>query len=275
MLRRRRREPTRAHAGAVPRGLARCLPLLLAALAIALVGCIRAEIAIKVNEDGSGAVTVLAAFDQDAFESLADDFGDGATPELPSFDDLAATDLPEGVSIEEYDEDGFTGVRSTFPFAATDDIASVVDEVLSDADSDGTFGADSAFESFELRREGEGWRFEATAAPLNDALDGAEALGLGGAIFDLLFDDASFEIKVELPGDVIEHNADRMDGNTLVWELELTGSEPRQLLAVTGVGEGGGGFNVVAALLVFAVLIVAVGGVVWFWSQTRSASGGV
>ena len=159
MLRRRRREPTRAHAGAVPRGLARCLPLLLAALAIALVGCIRAEIAIKVNEDGSGAVTVLAAFDQDAFESLADDFGDGATPELPSFDDLAATDLPEGVSIEEYDEDGFTGVRSTFPFAATDDIASVVDEVLSDADSDGTFGGQLRVRELRTAPRGRGLAF--------------------------------------------------------------------------------------------------------------------
>ena len=218
---------------------------------------------------------MLAAFDQEAFESIADELGDGATPELPSFDDLAEVDLPEGVSIEEYDEDGFTGVRSTFPFAATDDIASVVDEVLSDTEPDGTFGANTAFESFELGREGEGWRFEATAAPLNDALEGGDALGLGGPIFDLLFEEASFEIKVELPGDVIEHNADRIDGNALVWELELTGSEPRQLLAVTGVDEGGGGFNVVAALLVAAVLIAVVGGVVWFLSQTRSASGGV
>lgn len=240
-----------------------------------LSGCIRAEISIKVNEDGSGEVSILAAFDREAFEELAEDFGDGATSEFPSFNDLDDTNLPEGARVEEYEEDGFTGARVTIPFGAGDDIASAVSEILSESGGDGLVGGtDSTFDDFTLRREGEGWRFDATAAPLNDAGDGEDALGLGGPIFDLLFEDASFEIKLELPGDVIEHNADRIDGDTLVWELSFTDDEPRQLMALTGE-DGGGGFNLVLAIVVLGSIALVVAGVVWFLSQTRAASGGV
>jgi hypothetical protein len=253
----------------------RGLSLLLAAVALLLVGCIRAEVSIKVNDDGSGEVSVLAAFDEEAFETLAEDFGDGATTEIPSFGDIDESDLPEGASIEEYDEDGFTGARVTIPFEASDDIAATINEILSESGGDGFIGGtDSTFEDFSLQREGEGWRFEATAAALNDAADGEDALGLGGPIFDLLFDDASFEIKIELPGDVIEHNADRIDGDTLVWELGLADDEPRQLMALTGADDGGG-FNLVIAVVVLAVIGAVVAGVLWFLAQTRNASGGV
>ena len=255
--------------------------LLLAAVALILVGCIRAEISIKVNEDGSGEVSVLAAFDVEVFEAFTEDLGGAAgSSELPTFSDIAEADLPPGASVEEYDEDGFTGARLTIPFEATDDIAATVDQALADAgtgDDDGGLltGADNPFEDFQLRREGDGWRFEATAAPVSEGTEGEDAFGLGGAIFDLLLDDASFEIKVELPGDLIEHNADRIDGNTLVWELGLTDTEPRQLLAVTGAAGGDGGFNLVLALVVIALIIAVAAGAAWFFTQTRSASGGV
>jgi hypothetical protein len=253
----------------------RGVSLLLAAVALFLVGCIRAEVSIKVNDDGSGEVSVLAAFDEEAFASLAEDFGDGSTTEVPSFNDLDESDLPEGASVEAYDEDGFTGARVTIPFEASDDIAATINEILSNSGGDGFIGGtDSTFEDFSLRHEGEGWRFEATAAPLNDAADGEDALGLGGAIFDVLFDDASFEIKIELPGDVIEHNADRIDGDTLVWELGLADAEPRQLMALTGADDGGG-FNLVVAIVVLGLIGVVVVGVLWFLAQTRRASGGV
>lgn len=250
--------------------------LFLVAATLLLSGCIRAEISIKVNEDGSGEVSVLAAFDQEAFEDLAEDFGDGATTEVPSFSDLDESNLPPGARVEEYDEDGFTGARVTIPFGAGDDIARTVSEILADSGGDGLVGGnDSTFEDFSLRREGEGWRLDAIAAPLNDAADGEDALGLGGPIFDLLFEDASFEIKVELPGDVIEHNADRIEGDTLVWELSFTDDEPRELMALTGADSGGGGFNLVLAIVVLGLIAVVVAGVVWFLSQTRAASGGV
>ncbi len=65
--------------------------LLLAPLAVLmLTGCIRAEIAIHVNDDGSGTVSVLTAIDGAVLAAFADEGGGGGLGELVGGDDLAA-----------------------------------------------------------------------------------------------------------------------------------------------------------------------------------------
>ena len=239
---------------------ARAFVLLLALAAVALVGCIRAEIAIRVNEDGSGEISVLTAVDAELFGELGAGLGGGE--DVDPFSDLNEADLPPGASVEEYDEDGFTGVRITLPFDPGDDLARSIDQALTQAggdDTDGLVGSDGAFDSFSLVREGEGWRFDATVAPVDDADEGADALG--GALFESLFSEASVEIKLSLPGDLIEHNADRVDGGTLVWELELGSTEPRQIMALSGASDGGS--NALVIVIAVVVLLAIAAGVVW------------
>ena len=260
------------------RGARTLLPLLLVAAALGLVGCIRAEVSIKVNEDGSGVVSALAAFDKEMLEEIAENLGDGVITEVPLFGGIDQADLPDGATVEAYDEGGFTGIRVSIPVEATADIAAAVEDMLSNASSDGVGlpGAmDPLLEDFDLRRTGEGWRFEATVAPFAAGAEGEDSLGLGGAISGLVFAEASFQIKVALPGEVIEHNADRIDGDTLVWELGFAATEPRRLLAVTRTEDGGGGFPLVAVVGVTALVVAGTAAGVWFVSRNRPAANGV
>ena len=268
---------------AAPGRLRRWALLALLASAVVCTGCIRVEIGIRVNDDGSGAISILSALDAEALSTLsaldAEDqraFGedDGGEIESP-FSDLDAADLPPGATVEAYDEDGFIGVRASVPFAAGDDIPDAIEAALSDAGDDlsgelaGTAGL---FERFDLHRDGGGWRFDAVVSPLNqEALSGGDVDALGGAVAAQLLEDATFTIRLELPGDVEEHNADAVDGGALVWSLDLLSDQPRDLMARTG---GGGGVStIVTIVVVIALLIAAVAAIAWSRSRRRSAAG--
>jgi hypothetical protein len=247
---------------ATPRRLP--VALLLGGLALLLAGCFRIEVGIRVNDDGSGALSMLMALDVEAFEQLGggSELGGLDLGENP-FADFDESDLPPGASVEEYEEDGFSGVRLTVPFEADDDIASTIDDLLAstgDGDDDITSlaGGDAAFEEFTLRRDGEGWLFDATVGALNDSeSDDAGAALLGEGLLELLFADASFSVRMALPGEVIDHNADEVDGDELVWNLDLFEDEPRQLRARTGAASGDSNSNTTVIIVVVALLAVA------------------
>ena len=263
---------------AAPGRLRRWALLALLASAVVCTGCIRVEIGIRVNDDGSGTLSILSALDAEALRALGED--GGAEIENP-FSDLDAADLPPGAAVEAYDEDGFIGVRASVPFAAGDDIPDAIEAVLSDGGDDlsgelaGTAGL---FERFDLYRDGGGWRFDAVVSPLNqEALSGGDGDALGVALAEQLLEDASFTIRIELPGDVEEHNADVVDGGALVWSLDLFSDQPRDLMARTSGGGDGGVSTIVTIVVVIALLIAlliaAAAAIVWFRSRRRSAAG--
>jgi len=204
----------------VPR-FGRRLPVaLLAALcAFVLTGCLRVELRFTVEEDGSGVVDMVVAID----ESLL-----AAADESP--DDMLGDvdDLPPGAVVDEYREDGFVGQRIRVPVADMELAA----ESLGSAD-DLTDAAD-----FEFVREGDGWRFTMDVPPLGEDLAGENgdlAAGMTAAIVNT----AEFRVRVSLPGEITEHNADRIENGALVWELDFLDTEPRTLSArsqTAGVG---------------------------------------
>ena len=254
---------------APPARLRRWPLLALLTSVVVLTGCIRVELGIRLNDDGSGDISILSALNTEAMSALGGDLGAETGNPLG---DLDGADLPPGAAVEEYDEDGFVGVRATFPFAAGDDVKDTIDALLSDA-GDGLSGEpaglDGLFERFDLRRDGSGWRFDAVVPPLNpEAPSGGGGSALGGEFAELLLEDASFTIRLELPGDVVEHNADDVDGGALVWSLDFFSDQPRNLTALTGGGGSGGATTTVIAVVV--VVLLAAAAIVWFRSRTRS-----
>ena len=181
------------------------------------------------------------------FLALAED---GATEIENSFIDLDEADLPPGATIEEYDEDGFRGARIRLPFAASDDVNDAINAALSDAGADlsgelSGLGPTNLFERFDLLRDDGGWRFAAVVAPFQETLSSGDGDILGDDILDsglveLLLEDFEFTIRLDLPGDIVEHNADAVDGSALIWNLDPFSQEPRELMALTS---GGGGTN--------------------------------
>ena len=221
----------------ISRGRARWTALLLAALALALTGCLRVQLTFTVHDDGSGTVGMLMAVD----EALLALTGESAEDVLGE-----AADLPAGATTEVYEEGGFVGQLVTVPVADM----TRLDEFLGDADA----VTDSA-EDFRFTREGDGWRFTTTVPA------GEELTGEGGDVdlAAMLGEDAFFRIRVALPGEVTEHNADRVEGGLLVWEIDWTSSEPRALSAVSRPASGGTDMAfvlVLAAVAVTAVLVV-------------------
>jgi hypothetical protein len=220
----------------------------LAALVLAVpllsAACIRTEISIEVNEDGSGSVAFLVAFDRQMMAALQA-FGDGDA--FFDADDLLAEvdldDLPPGATVEPYEDGDFTGVRIRLPFAPGDDVAAAIDAVTADASDDGVplGGSDEPFEHFELARDGDRWRFAATVAPASDDVLGELDEDAGDLEFArAFFGDASCHIRLRLPGEMTEHNADTVESDgTLRWELDFFAAESREIHATSDVGNGG------------------------------------
>lgn len=242
--------------------------LLLAPLAaLVLTGCIRAEIAIRVNDDGSGTVSVLTAVDGSVLAAFAGEGGSGLGDLLgdgdiaSAFTDVDDEDLPPGASVEAYEDGDFVGARITVPFAAGDDVASALEQLSEGGDETPFAGAGGAFESFVLERDGErdGWRFEARLS--EDATDAGLGDGGGGdafgdAITGALLGDASFTVRLALPGEIVEHNADELTGGELVWHLDVLDPSARPLMARSEASSGSGG-GVSSGVLVVGLLVVA------------------
>ena len=74
--------------------------------------------------------------------------------------------------------------------------------------------------------------------------DSGDLMGLGGSedgmeeLAGMLLGDAWFRVRVKLPGELAEHNADRIEDGELVWELDIFSTESRQLTARSVPGNG-------------------------------------
>lgn len=97
----------------------------------------------------------------------------------------------------------------------------------------------------------------------------------GDLDLDIPIDDIfSATVFFTMPGEILSHNADRQDGNTLYWEVPVTGgtldvqaeSDPT---GTPASGSGDGGFPVWGYAVLGAILL----GAVWFFLRGRSGSG--
>ena len=229
------------------RNLGRRLPvaLLVALCAFVLAGCIRVELSFTVDEDGSGTVGMLAAFDE-ALLGLSDQSADDL------FGDI--DDLPPGAVVDEYREDGFVGRIVSVPVPDMTQGADSLSGVFEGTES-GAFETTDA-PDYVFVREDDGWRFTMDVPPLGEDLDdenGDFAAGMVAALMESAF----FRVRVSLPGEVTEHNADRIEDGVLVWELNAMGKEPRTLSARSETAGVGPIVVVVAAGAGVAVVVLA------------------
>jgi hypothetical protein len=248
----------------------RLLPLL--ALVALLAGCVRVDLAIAVHDDGSGTLSLLAAVDQQLL-SLMQQSGQSATN---PFDQLQQdqSQLPAGARVEPYSQDGFVGARLTLPFAAGDDVAKTLEQTFADVASTATASGSGSnnplagllggangggpLEGLVLRKESNGgWRFEATVP--TQVPDSGSA-GIDPAMLKTMFKDASFTVRLTLPGHIVATNADQQNGNELTWNIDPTG-DARTLTALSAPGGGNAGPAAIAGLI--ALTAVLVGGGAW------------
>lgn len=236
-----------------------CWALLLPLAVLATTGCFRVELSFLVNDDGSGTVKYTVAV-SDQFTAMME--AEGMEAEEGSL--VEEEDLPPGAEVREYSEDGYTGVVFTVPFTDYAEISSIMESVH-ETNQEGGVG----FVPPDISQDENGdWRFSMLMPGASEDDGSGDLLGMD-ALMEELLADGWFRVRVKLPGELAEHNADRVENGELVWQMGLDSTEERQLKARA---TSGGGLSVVAigaSTAVAVIFLVAVA--VLFFTRRGSA----
>jgi len=220
-----------------------------------LAGCGRLELGVTLHEDGSGVLVLDVGVTRAALHQFTGE-SESLAPLLRA-SGLDPDALPPDVTYEATRTDDEVGARLTIPFAAGDDVTTEIDRAFGRLaeDAGSLVGAGGLFESFALARDDSGWRFAAATAG-SDRPDGISALFLLNS---------TLTFRLELPGEVVAHDADEVtEGGVLSWRLPLDGSS-RPLSATTRdtedgrisvVAVAGGGVAALGLAVLAAVLAI-------------------
>lgn len=218
-------------------------PIVLAVLAFVGTGCIRSDLTVNVNDDGSGTYSAIVAFNPKAFGELAklsgqntSELGNDPCKELRASANANQADLPTGAKVENYSDGDYCGVKITAPFAAGDNPSKAISKAVGGMDSATEGMTGIGLDSFDISKSGSGWKFQ--ASPTGSTTGAASTTG-DAAMLQSFLKGASSIVRIKLPGRLVESdsNPDAVDGSgALIWNLSLTG-ETRTLKARTEAGD--------------------------------------
>jgi hypothetical protein len=220
-------------------------------------GCIRIEESFTLREDGSGTVHVMVSFPQPGMRWL---------PGKPNIDWLRPN-LPDGVRVTSFvnkqeqttvtDKDGKDHelVMEVYDFELSFDEIEALNDIRVRPDTKnemaavagGTPGKETSatmaslgnaspkigpFQEITLKEDGDLLHFHRVVqrARSPDEME-AQMMGSPGSssrpqAFDL--GDSMLKITIACPGEVVDHNAKRVKGNTLIWEFKLKEMQENQ-----------------------------------------------
>ncbi len=238
---------------AAARRLRLVAPVLLAPIVLA--GCLRSEFEIDISDEGTADVRLDIAIDAAALNELSESFGGDPLPdpEGMSDDEIIATffegedpcaseDSEVTFDSAPYVDDGWVGVRCSAEDVSLEEAFTVTDE------SEGEITQADGVTEIRLPLEGSG---------IEDIQDDPSA-----EMFSDLIDDIEITFRVSAPGGVADHNGTSVDGNTVIWEIDVT-DPPTELRARWEPGAGGGGGSGTTVLIV--VIVVAALAAIGAW----------
>ncbi len=194
--------------------------LLLAFLsAVILLSACKYEVMISVEEDGDAEIEAIVAF-SDFIISMA-----GGSDEMLSemMDDMSAEmDESTNFELKPYNEAGYTGIRAKVPFdpynlSNLDDISMF--NFLPDQDLLGEI-------VFKRNEDDTGWSFlidqKLQGNLLGEINEGIEEFTGDDSMLGMNIPIPIITLKLRLPGEIVEHNADRVVDGVLVWDVDLS-----------------------------------------------------
>ncbi len=192
--------------------------LVLAVAALALSACqIRVGTDIAITEDGSGRIALTVALDEELASSLAAD----------GFDPFAGLeDLPDGWQVARSEPDGGQAATVTSDFDDPAELAARVSQL-----GDGIDDEDPVvLRDVEVAVAEDGSAsFRGRAGLRPPSSTGLEGVGVTFDAQDLqaLLDERGeqvmrVDLRVTMPGPVVDGNADEVDGATAAWQLPVT-----------------------------------------------------
>jgi hypothetical protein len=225
----------------------RRIVLMAAVLSVITAACkLEFNLAADIEADATGTVTIELGFDEEAagfFLEGTDPF-EGAPPS-------AVTQVVERGDMTFY--------QTSQPFGDEAELTALMT------------GDEAAFESFRATFAEDLVTVEGTTAGTGGFVNEGD---LEGFTSDQLAESLTAKIRITMPGRVIEHNADSVDGSTLEWELDLFGgdvevsaqSDPTQ---ETATDDGGSGFPVWLIALIAISIVAGVGYVLYRRNKAR------
>lgn len=205
--------PTRS-----PRARRRCRGVVLALLAVLGTACqVRVGTDVSVAADGSGRVAVTVALDEDLATSLTTD----------GFDPFSGLEeLPDGWTVERSQPDGGQAVTVTADFVDPQGLTERVAQLQDGLDDEDPQLLDDltltvAEDGSATLRGRAGFR-----PPSSTGMRGVGVRFDGEDLAALLADRGDevlrVDLRVTMPGPVVDGNADEVDGGTATWHLPVT-----------------------------------------------------
>lgn len=192
--------------------------LALALVALATSACqIRVGTDITVTEEGSGRMALTVALDEELARSLAAD----------GFDPFAGLeDLPDGWSLDRSDPDGGQAATVSADFRDPAGLAARVAQLRDGVDDEDPLLLDDV----ELTVAADGRAtFRGRAGfrpPSSTGLEGVGVVVDGEDLQALLAERGDevlrVDLRVSMPGPVVDGDADELDGRTATWHLPVT-----------------------------------------------------
>lgn len=168
-------------------------------LAVIAAGCLRADIGVTVDEDGSGVLTFAQLYGPEV-RDLSDELD--LDEDFSEFEES----MPESAEFSDVVDGEFEGRQATMTFDSLEELDALVSETLTlEPEQEG------AFDTFAVTRDGSVYAFDAVyrASDLDD-LEIDDDVGPGQVI-----------VALELPGVVTEQNADETEGDLLTWRIPI------------------------------------------------------
>ena len=190
--------------------------MLVALATVLLSGCFRYESTTVVEADGSGTAQEILAVDR---TTVAAELGTDTNVEahVPRAADFP---LPGWVTVRDYADGTFEGVVMDIAFDAPEQFNERMNDVHRRL---ATLTGSNATSAVELSRLNDGWAFSMTTGNLAELPTPPAAKppapAAASARLSELYHDAELVITVQLPGRLVEHNADQRRDNRLTWRL--------------------------------------------------------
>lgn len=234
--------------------------VLLVAFVALTTGCMTVRLDVVATNDETIDIAMTLAVD----ETLAALAGgpDALRQELAS--GFETSDLPDGasVTVEDVEIDGRIGSKFSITGVPAADFADTLG-----GDLGGITGTEVGSERFAFTPDADGnWTLDAYL-PADSVTPTDDTGAMFGSPEDLIGVDFVFAFTA--PGAPVTHNADRVEGSTLIWEIPLDGSD-LEMSATWDASAATGGDGVDPALIVAAIAaVVLVASAAWYLASRR------
>lgn len=229
--------------------------ILVAALALLTTACkIEINANIDINADKSGTIAIELGLD-DEFADLMASMSDEPFDPTTMFEDMDLESAPGAVQSEETRGD-MTFYIVTIP----------VDDITDPQDLGGQ-AAEGLTEDITVT-------FTDELVSVVASVDASEALGGGGELDmftpEMLAESFAVNIRITMPGEILSHNADSQDGNTLTWNVDLAAGGALDIQAESDPrASESSGIPIWVFIAAGAVLVALIG---WFLMKSRGGS---